>query len=150
TTVDVDFTITDGVTTVPVTALTVGEFDVSWASFTVGPPLAFESFCAGDGSLIDHTTPCPCANDGAPGNGCGHSFDPGGANLTATGSTTSDDVQLASSFEPASSFTLFMQHDAPGDFVFHDGVLCASGTLVRLRGRAAVGGAATFPNPLWD
>jgi hypothetical protein len=51
--------------------------------------------------------------------------------LEANGSVTGDDVQLASSFEPISSYTLFLQHDAAGDFVFHDGVLCAGGTLIR-------------------
>jgi len=106
-----------------------------------------EAFCAGDGSLVDHTTPCPCGNDATtPGNGCAHSFDAGGANLAWTGAPATDDVILQSSFTPSASFTLFMQHDSPGDAVFHDGVLCAGGTLVRLRGRNAVAGAASFPN----
>jgi hypothetical protein len=113
-------------------------------------PVLFNAFCFGDGSLTDHTTPCPCGNNGAAGNGCGHSFDPNGANLTANGMTVTDDVQLVSSNEPGSSFTLFMQHDATGDTTFHDGVLCAGGTLIRLRGRGAVLGSASFPNPLWD
>ena len=39
-----------------------------------------------------------------------------------------------------------MQHDATGDQVFHDGVLCAAGNLVRLRGRNAAGGASLFPD----
>jgi hypothetical protein len=43
-----------------------------------------------------------------------------------------------------------MQHDAAGDAVFHDGVLCAGGTLIRLRGRGARGRQAFFPNPVWD
>jgi hypothetical protein len=108
------------------------------------------AFCFGDGIDVTHTTPCPCGNFGAPGHGCAHSFDAGGALLTASGTPAADDIQLASSSEPATSFTLFLQHDALGDFVFHDGVLCAGGTLVRLRGRNAVSGAATFPNPTWD
>jgi len=106
----------------------------------------FEAFCFGDGTLTDHTTPCPCGNNGAPGNGCGHSFDANGANLSATGTPAVDDVVLHSQFEPASSFTLFMQHGNGGDAVFHDGVLCASNPLIRLRGRAAVAGEAFFPN----
>jgi hypothetical protein len=57
---------------------------------------------------------------------------------------------LTSVNEPATAFTLFMQHDAAGDTVFHDGVLCAGGTLIRLRGRAAGGGASIFPDPVWD
>ena len=104
------------------------------------------AFCAGDGSLADHTTPCPCGNNGAPGNGCGHSFDANGAHLAADGNIPNDDIVLHSSFEPVSSFTLFMQHANAGDTVFHDGVLCAGNPLIRLRGRAAVAGEAFFPN----
>ena len=105
-----------------------------------------QPFCAGDGSLADHSTACPCGNNGAPGRGCGHSFDANGALLAATGDIALDTVVLDSSFEPVSSFTLFMQHANAGDTVFHDGVLCAGNPLIRLRGRAAVAGAASFPN----
>jgi len=105
-----------------------------------------DSFCASDGTFIDHTTPCPCGNTGAPGNGCGHSFDANGANLSATGNIPNDDIVLHSQFEPVSSFTLFMQHANAGDTIFHDGVLCAGNPLIRLRGRAAVAGEAFFPN----
>ena len=118
---------------------------LSWTWTSTVPPNNVP-FCFGDGSLVDHTTPCPCGNNGAPGNGCGHSFDPNGANLSATGTPALDDVVLHSQFEPASSFTLMMQHGNGGDSVFHDGVLCASNPLIRLRGRAAVGGEAFFPN----
>jgi len=104
------------------------------------------AFCAGDGSFVDHTTACPCGNTGAGGRGCGHSFDAAGAQLTATGTPAFDDVVLESNSTPQSSFTLFLQHDAAGDTPFHDGVLCAGGTLIRLRGRPAVGGVASFPN----
>ena len=144
--IDCDFTISDGVTTVPVTAVQGLNFEPIWAKFTVGTPVVFQPFCAGDGSLTDHTTPCPCGNNGAPGNGCGHSFDPNGANMSATGTAAADDVVLHSQFEPASSFTLMMQHGNSGDAVFHDGVLCAGNPLIRLRGRSAVGGEAFFPN----
>jgi len=104
------------------------------------------SFCSGDGSLVDHTTPCPCGNNGAPGRGCAHSFDANGAQLSADGATTQDAVVLHSEFTPGTAFTLFMQHANPGDTVFHDGVLCAGNPLVRLRGRSAAGGEAFFPN----
>jgi len=111
---------------------------------------ALATFCYGDGFDASHTSACPCGNTGALGRGCAHSFDPGGARLTADGSPGADDVVLASSSTPVSSFTLFLQHDALGDAVFHDGVLCAGGTLVRLRGRAAVAGQAWFPNSNFD
>ena len=120
-------------------------FTEDFVQFEV-PVVAVHPFCAGDGLLVDHTTPCPCGNTGAVGNGCGHSFDPNGANLSGTGSTANDDVVLQSQFEPAASFTLFMQHDAADDRVFHDGTLCANGALIRLRGRIAVAGQAFFPN----
>jgi len=116
------------------------------ADASLGGPFDIQAMCSGDGSLVDHTTPCPCANDGSAGNGCAHSFDPNGANLAASGVAALDDVVLHSTNTPVSSFTLFMQHDAAGDQTFHDGVLCAAGTLIRLRGRNAVGGEAFFPN----
>jgi hypothetical protein len=104
------------------------------------------SFCSGDGSAVDHTTACPCGNNGLVGRGCAHSFDPSGALLDTSGSPAYDDLVLHSHATPAASFTLFLEHDAQGDTLFHDGVLCASGTLVRLRGRAAVAGEASFPD----
>jgi hypothetical protein len=108
------------------------------------------AFCSNGTLGVDHTTPCPCGNTGLAPNGCAHSFSADGANLSANGSISADTVQLVSINEPSTSFTLFMQHTAPADVVFHDGVLCAGGTLLRLRGRGAVGGSATFPNPIWD
>jgi subtilisin-like proprotein convertase family protein len=107
---------------------------------------AGSAFCTNSSLGIDHTTGCPCGNTGAPGNGCGHSFDANGANMEATGSSALDTVVLHSSFEPVSSFTLMMQHANAGDSIFHDGVLCASNPLIRLRGRSAVAGEAFFPN----
>jgi hypothetical protein len=50
---------------------------------------------------------------------------------------------------PSSSFGLFLQHSDPGDFVFHDGTLCAGGVLIRLRGRNAALGASRFPDAGW-
>jgi len=57
-------------------------------------------------------------------------------------------VRLDASGLPATSYTLFLQHDtvAFSGITFHDGVICSQGTLVRLRGRAAVAGLASFPN----
>lgn len=107
------------------------------------------AFCTNATLGTDHTTPCPCGNAGAAGRGCAHSFDANGARLGATGTIATDTVVLRSEFTPAASFTLFLQHDGIGDAVFHDGVLCASGTLTRLRGRAAAGGAASFPDSVF-
>jgi len=105
-----------------------------------GPGLPF---CSGPTLGADHLTACPCGNAGSCG--CAHSFGGSGC-LDATGTTLPDTSILQANGLPATSFTLFMQHDAAGDVVFHDGVLCASGTLVRLRGRNAVAGSAIFPN----
>jgi subtilisin-like proprotein convertase family protein len=107
---------------------------------------AGSAFCSNGTLGLDHTTGCPCGNTGAPGNGCGHSFDANGANMEASGSISADTVVLHSQFEPVSSFTLMMQHANAGDSIFHDGVLCASNPLIRLRGRSAVAGEAFFPN----
>ena len=106
----------------------------------------YTSFCAGDGQYLDHTTPCPCGNDGAAGRGCASSFVAAGALLSASGSTFADDVVLSVSDTPSTSTALYMQHDASDDRVFHDGVICAGGNLTRLRTRAAVAGASTFPD----
>jgi len=104
------------------------------------------SFCFGDGALADHTTPCPCANDGLPGRGCANPFDPNGALLEASGSTNPDTLVLAGSGTPLSAFGIYLQHAALDDRVFHDGVLCAGGNLIRLRNRVAVGGMSTYPD----
>ena len=105
-----------------------------------------EAFCFGDGSLTDHTTPCPCANDGAAGHGCANSFVSAGAQLGASGTTLPDTLMLTAADQPQSSFGIFLQHDALDDRVFHDGVLCGGGTMIRLRTRTAVGGVTEFPN----
>jgi hypothetical protein len=105
-----------------------------------------EAFCAGDGTLADHTTPCPCGNNGAAGNGCANSANANGANLSATGTPSLDDVVLAGTGMPATVSCIYLQGDALDDAVFGDGVRCTGGTLVRLRTRANVGGASTFPD----
>lgn len=110
----------------------------------VDDPIA--SFCAGDGVDPAVRVACPCANFGAPGHGCAHSFGASGGVLAATGVPADDSVVLHADELPANSFALFLQHDALGQSVFHDGVACASGNLVRLRGRGAAGGSAAFPD----
>jgi len=106
----------------------------------------YTSFCFGDGTFTDHTSACPCLNYGAPGHGCSNSLVVEGALLEAAGNVNPDDLVLTGSGQPLSTLGMFMQHDATGDSVFHDGVLCASGTLIRLRLRGAVGGVTVFPD----
>ncbi|MFO1010731.1 MAG: hypothetical protein U1F29_11770 [Planctomycetota bacterium] len=103
-------------------------------------------FCSGDGSLADHTTPCPCGNSGAAGNGCANSVNANGANLDATGSTVANDVALVGTGMPATVSCIYLQGDALADTTFGDGTRCAGGTLIRLRTRANVGGASAFPD----
>ncbi|MBK7875132.1 MAG: hypothetical protein IPJ77_05190 [Planctomycetes bacterium] len=112
----------------------------------VGPCTAFNAYCFGDGIDVSHTTACPCANTGGAGNGCANSVNPNGANLTATGAASSDDVVLAGSGMPATVSCIYLQGDALADTVFGDGVRCAGGTLIRLRTRANVAGASSFPD----
>jgi hypothetical protein len=91
-------------------------------------------------------TDCPCGNFGALGHGCANSFNGQGALLGASGNVNPDTVVLAGSGMPTSSLGVYMQHDAQSQQVFHDGVLCAGGTLVRLRNRPCVAGASSFPD----
>jgi hypothetical protein len=107
------------------------------------PPTAF---CFGDGTLTDHTTPCPCGNNGAAGNGCANSVNPAGANLTTSGSTSTDNVWLLGSGMPAAVSCIYLQGTGLDDAIFGDGVRCAGGTLLRLRTKANVGGASSFPD----
>jgi len=141
------FTVSDAGQSVPVTAVAnvLRSHEVLFFRFEVVSAVA-QPFCFGDGTLTDHTTPCPCANDGGPGRGCANSFQPAGAQLTLSGAAANDDVVLHSNGTPTFSFTLFLQHAAAGDQAFHDGVLCAGGSMVRLRGRNAAAGQAAFPD----
>jgi len=119
----------------------------TWRVFTaldLPPPGATTCTNASLGS--DHQLACPCGNSGAPDNGCAHSFSAAGAHLDARGTVAGDAVVLTASGMPQTSFTLFLQHTQAADAVFHDGVLCAGGTLTRLRGRSAVLGQASFPD----
>jgi subtilisin-like proprotein convertase family protein len=103
------------------------------------------ALCSGDAADFTHV-PCPCGNFGSPGNGCANSANAAGANLKAIGTSNPDTVSLLGSGMTATGLGLYMQHDAAGDSVFHDGVLCAGGTLTRLRTRAPVSGVSSFPN----
>ncbi len=114
-------------------------------------PLPGLSYCFGDGVSSPPTTPCPCANFGAPGNGCASSFNPSGAHLTASGFISLDNVVLSGTGMQATGICVFLKGSAvdPNGFVFGDGVSCTGGTLIRLRA-VALGGIASgaqFPVP---
>jgi hypothetical protein len=120
----------------------------SVASFVVHIGVAtLRPFCGGDALDPSVTSTCPCGNTGAPGHGCANSANTAGAQLSLFGLPADDSIVLVAHGMPQTAFGLFLQHDALGDQVFHDGILCASGNLVRLRGRAAASGVSQFPNP---
>lgn len=102
-------------------------------------------FCFGDGTLVDHTTPCPCANNGAAGNGCANSVVAAGANLSTTGTPAADDVVLVGTGMPAVVSCIYLQGDGLDDIAFGDGVRCTGGALIRLRTKTNAGGASSFP-----
>jgi len=103
----------------------------------------FQTLCFGDGT---QATPCPCSNNGLPGNGCENSAGTGGAHLAATGATNPDTVVLHTSGELPHSLTIFLQGNVLISPVsFGDGLRCAGGSLKRLYIENAVGGAADAP-----
>ncbi|MFO1009968.1 MAG: hypothetical protein U1F29_07890 [Planctomycetota bacterium] len=113
------------------------------------PPVApGNPYCFGDNSAGSVTTPCPCANFGALGNGCASSFNVNGANLTASGVVASDNVVLEGSGMNTTGNCIFLKGDTdnPAAEVFGDGIRCATGVLVRLRTKTLNAGAATFPD----
>ena len=118
---------------------------------TVFTPTAVASFCFGTWEE------CPCGNNGAGTAGCEGAFGTGGVRLEATGqaSVGSDTIRLsATGLNPNAAPTgLFFQGtEAVANGVgtpFTDGLLCAGGTILRLKGKSASGGAMTlgFGNP---
>ncbi|MBK7875900.1 MAG: hypothetical protein IPJ77_09125 [Planctomycetes bacterium] len=126
------------------TATMSGTFTITETGTACTTPIV--SFCAGDGTLVDHTTSCPCGNNGTGGNGCANSANANGANLTTTGSTVSDNVVLQGSGMPLTVSCIYLQGTATDDIVFGDGVRCTGGTLLRLRTKANVAGASSFPD----
>ncbi len=120
-------------------------YDIGGAVYELPIP-GFVSFCAGDGLGSTPTTPCPCGNFGLEGSGCANSVNPYGAVLFASGTPILDDVVLGALGMPATVICIYLQGDAVDDIVFGDGVRCVAGTLLRLRARANVGGASSFPD----
>lgn len=62
-------------------------------------------------SVCDGSVGCPCGNNGAPGNGCGHQSSASGANMAASGSalTGGDSLVLNVTNQHPSSLTIFWQ-----------------------------------------
>jgi hypothetical protein len=105
------------------------------------------AFCAGDGLDPDVTTPCPCANTGAPGRGCAWSNNPNGARLSGSGTPDPDTLVLTAEGMPASTLCIFLFGDdvEAGGVPFGDGVRCVGGTLLRMGIAQASAGVAQYP-----
>lgn len=112
-------------------------------------PLPGAPFCAGDGLASPPTAPCPCGNFGVAGNGCASSFSPRGANLSASGTISLDDVRLLGLGMQPVGVCIFLKGDTvnANAATFGDGITCVAGTLIRLRAETLVAGSATFPDP---
>lgn len=110
-----------------------------------------QPYCLGDGVS---GTICPCSNmsHAAELAGCRNSSGAAG-HLTADGvpDVSNDSVRLTVSGVPTNSTCLFFQGTSQSNNGYGsnlgDGLLCAGGTVTRLRTRTAVNGAATFPLP---
>ncbi len=80
----------------------------------------------------------PCANNGAPGNGCANGSDVNGANLTGSGSASliADSLILSASGLAPGQPGLYFQGDTQisggAGVVFGDGIRCAGTNVVRL------------------
>jgi subtilisin-like proprotein convertase family protein len=114
---------------------------------TCAAPLP-ETFCTGAAPA-----PCPCSNNGALGNGCANAAHAGGARLTAIvpggAAHVGDDVVLSASDLDPFQLVLFVQgtQAANGGVgqPLGDGLLCATGQIVRLATRYSGFGSVGYP-----
>lgn len=106
------------------------------------------SYCFGDGLDPNVTTLCPCLNFGGAGRGCANFANVQGAQVTASGTTVPDTVQLTSSGELNTSLSIFLQGTSSNNsgVLFGDGVRCVAGSLKRLYSKNASGGTVTAPS----
>lgn len=110
---------------------------------TLQEPPTGAGFC-GAGTA---SQPCPCANTGAPGRGCGNSVNGLGALLWATGiaSISNDTVHFTASGMLNTSTVILIQGTVQtGGVLAADGVRCVGGNLRRLYVRSALCGNREF------
>ena len=109
-------------------------------------PNSGEPFCFGDGS----GSACPCAANGAPGEGCLNTTGLTGAALTGLGNAarTNDTFHLAVDGAPGASVGVIYrginQHVAGLGAPVGDGLLCVSGQTARSQVQQAVNGSTVF------
>ncbi|MDZ4774173.1 MAG: hypothetical protein SGI72_13670 [Planctomycetota bacterium] len=106
-------------------------------------------FCFGDGTGIA----CPCANNGAAGNGCASSVTALGGRLGSSGSASisADTFTLTSTNVPTGPGLFFQgtsQLIGGNGVFFGDGLLCAGGSIIRLGVVFAVANTASYPGGL--
>jgi hypothetical protein len=106
------------------------------------PSVVVTAFCFGDGG----GTPCPCGNDGGPGEGCANSTG-SGAVLSVSGSTSisADDLVLSTTGLPGGPGLYFQGQNSINSgngIVFGDGLRCAGLDVTRLQVRFSSGGNA--------
>ncbi|MEY2745870.1 MAG: hypothetical protein RL112_912 [Planctomycetota bacterium] len=102
-----------------------------------------QEHCSADGGAV----PCPCGNNGAPGRGCGNSFNPLGAKCWANGtaSISADTLLISGSGMPFSATTTLVQGTiATAPTPFGDGLRCVSGAQRRLYTRNCYAGNVQF------
>ncbi len=107
-------------------------------------PWTGSMYCFGDGST---QVECPCNNQGISGQGCANLIYPRGAQLSATGtsSVSADTVVLqASGMSGAQSW--FFQSTEQTAQPWGYGLLCMSGSLLRVGQKALVNGSSTNPS----
>ncbi len=103
------------------------------------------SYCLGDGSAV----PCPCANNGAAGNGCANSAFAAGARLSASGlPSVGNDLVALSATNVTGSIAIFFQGGSTlPHAVVDDGLGCVGGPIIRLGSKPVGGSASSFPQP---
>jgi len=102
------------------------------------------SYCPGDGS----GSACPCGNTGSSGAGCANSTG-AGALLATSGSTSValDDLVIELTHAPALHSAIVFEGSGPNTagYPFHDGLLCVTPPVRRLRlGQTSASGALSF------
>lgn len=108
---------------------------------------AGSALCFGDGT----GAPCPCGNEGSPGNGCGIPQNAAGTNLTAFGNPSVDNrdvtfelTGLNAMGSPSVVMIRSTGLSAPAT-TFGDGLLCLAGSVVRVGSSLGTNGTACIP-----
>jgi hypothetical protein len=117
-----------------------GSFSITESGTSCGPTGV--PYCFGDGT----GTACPCANNGAAGNGCASSVNANGANAATTGvSSLANDTLVLNGTGMPNSSCLYFQGTTQIGTQFGDGLRCAGGVVVRLGTKTNVAGASQYP-----